>query len=296
MPHDHHAHQLPASAGFAPAIALNLGFVVIEVAAGLLAGSVALLADAGHNLSDVLGLALAWGAVRLALRPPGPRRTFGWRRATILAALGNAMLLLVAVGAIGLEAVRRLLDPITVNTGPMLWVALLGVALNAGTAMLFFRGRHGDLNRRGAFLHLAADAGVSLGVVLGALLIDATDWRWIDGALGLGIAAIILAGTWGLLREAANLALDAVPPGIEPEAVRAFLAARPGVTDVHHLHIWSLGTTETALTAHLVRPGMPPDDRFLAEATHDLAHRFGIGHATLQVEAGSGCAAPDCLR
>lgn len=300
MPHDHHGHghghHHRSQAGFAPAMALNLGFVVVEVVAGLLAGSVALLADAGHNLSDVLGLALAWGAARLALRPPGPRRTFGWRRATILAALANAMLLLVAVGAIGLESARQLLWPSAVETGPMLWVALLGVALNAGTALLFFRGRHTDLNRRGAFLHLAADAGVSLGVVLGALLIDATGWRWIDGALGLGIAAVILLGTWGLLREAADLALDAVPPGIDPEAVRDFLAAQPGVTDVHHLHIWGLGTTETALTAHLVRPDQAPDDAFLATVSHGLEHRFGIGHATLQVEVGPDCAAPPCLR
>jgi len=299
MPHDHHGHahhHHGSQAGFAPAIALNLGFVIVEVVAGLLAGSVALLADAGHNLSDVLGLALAWGAARLALRPPGPRRTFGWRRATILAALANAMLLLVAVGVIGLESVRQLLWPTPVSTGPMLWVALLGVALNAGTALLFARGRHADLNRRGAFLHLAADAGVSLGVVLGALLIDATGWRWIDGALGLGIATVILAGTWGLLREAADLALDAVPRGIDPDAVQAFLTAQPGVTGVHHLHIWALGTTETALTAHLVRQDQASDDAFLATVSHALADRFGISHATLQVEVGPDCAAPPCLK
>jgi cobalt-zinc-cadmium efflux system protein len=294
MPHDHdhhdHGHHHhgpgPNERGFAPGVALNLGFVALEVVAGLAAGSMALLADAGHNLSDVLGLVLAWVAVRLARRPPSARRSYGWHRATILAALANAMLLLVAVGAIGLGAVQRLLDPAPVATGLMLWVAAAGVVVNSGTALFFMRGRHADLNRRGAYLHMLADAGVSAGVVAGALLIGATGWHWVDPVLGLAIAAAILAGTWGLLREAADLAMDAVPAHIDPAAVDAFLAAQPGVAEVHDLHIWALGTTETALTAHLVRPGAGQDDAFLAGLRTALRHRFGIAHATLQIEAG----------
>jgi cobalt-zinc-cadmium efflux system protein len=293
--HDHHGHGAAAAdmeRGFAPGIALNLGFVALEAAAGLIAGSMALLADAGHNLSDVLGLALAWLAARLARRPPSARRTYGWHRGTILAALANAMLLLVAVGAIALESAQRLLAPAPVATGWMLWVAAAGVAVNAGTALLFARGRHGDLNRKGAFLHMAADAGVSLGVVAGALLIGATGWLWVDPVLGLAIAGMILVGTWGLLRESVDLAMDAVPAGIDPAAVRAFLAARPGVAGVHDLHVWAVGTTETALTARLVRPGAGgPDDAFLAETAAALRARFGIGHATLQVEAGAAAQA-----
>ena len=292
-----HAHARPGERGFALGIGLNLGFVLVEAAAGFIAGSMALLADAGHNLSDVLGLVLAWVAVRLAARPTSPRRTYGLQRGTILAALANAVLLLVAVGAIILESVQRLLDPAPVATGWMLWVALAGVLVNAGTALLFMRGRHEDLNRRGAFLHMAADAGVSLGVVVAALLIGATGWLWIDPVLGLLIAAVILASGWGLLREATDLAMDAVPPGIDPAAVRQFLAAQQGVQAVHDLHIWALGTTRTALTAHLERPGLPgPDDAFLAAMAAELRTRFGIDHATLQVGHGppaEACHGPD---
>jgi cobalt-zinc-cadmium efflux system protein len=287
--HDHGGHQHgpgPAERGFATGITLNLGFVLLEVAAGLLAGSMALLADAAHNLSDVLGLLLAWGAVRLARRRPGGRRTYGWHRGTILAALANAMLLLVAVGAIAVESVQRLLDPAPVATGFMLWVAAAGVLVNAGTALLFARGRHEDLNRRGAYLHMLADAGVSAGVVAGALLIDATGWGWVDPVLGLGIAVAILVSTWGLLRESVDLAMDAVPAGIDPAAVLAYLQAVPGVNEVHDLHIWAISTTETALTAHLVRPVAGPDDGFLSGVQAALRDRFGIGHVTLQIEAG----------
>ncbi|MDB5373539.1 MAG: cation transporter [Belnapia sp.] len=287
--HAHHGHAhspAPNERGFALGVGLNLGFVVLEVAAGLIAGSVALLADAGHNLSDVLGLVLAWVAVRLTRRRPGGRRTYGWHRGTILAALGNAMLLLVAVGAIVLESMQRLLEPAPVATGFMLWVAAAGILVNGGTALLFARGRAGDINRRGAYLHMLADAGVSAGVVAGALLIQATGWDWVDPALGLVIAGVILAGTWGLLRESVDLAMDAVPAGIQPEAVADWLAAQPGVAEVHDLHIWALSTTETALTAHLVRPGAAMDDGFLAGLCQGLRERFGIGHATLQVEAG----------
>jgi cobalt-zinc-cadmium efflux system protein len=287
--HHHGGHQHrpgPAERGFAAGIVLNLGFVLLEAAAGLAAGSMALLADAAHNLSDVLGLLLAWVAVRLARRQPGGRRTYGWHRGTILAALANAMLLLVAVGAIATESVQRLLDPAPVATGFMLWVAAAGVLVNAGTALLFARGRHADLNRRGAYLHMLADAGVSAGVVAGALLINATGWGWIDPVLSLGIAAVILASTWGLLREAVDLAMDAVPRGIDPAAVLAYLQAAPGVAEVHDLHVWAISTTETALTAHLVRPEAVLDDGFLSALQAALRERFGIGHVTLQIEAG----------
>jgi cobalt-zinc-cadmium efflux system protein len=287
---DHHGHHHhgpgPAERGFATGVTLNLGFVVLEAAAGILAGSMALLADAGHNLSDVLGLVMAWVAVRLTRRLPGGRRTYGWHRGTILAALANGMLLLVAVGVIILESVHRLLDPAPVATGVMLWVALAGVGVNVGTALLFARGREKDINRRGAYLHMMADAAVSGGVVVGALLIRLTGWYWVDPAFGLVIAGVILAGTWGLLRDAANLAMDAVPAGIDPAEVAAWLTAQPGVAEVHDLHIWALSTTETALTVHLVRPGATLDDGFLAGIQETLRDRFGIGHATLQVEAG----------
>lgn len=296
MPHDHHHHHghehdhahgpAPGERGFALGVSLNLGFVVLEVVAGLVAGSMALLADAGHNLSDVLGLVLAWVAVRLARRLPGGRRTYGWHRGTILAALGNAMLLLVAVGAIALESVQRLMAPAPVATGFMMGVAAAGILVNGATALLFAKGREADINRRGAYLHMVADAAVSAGVVVGGLLILLTGWHWIDPVVGLVIAGVILAGTWGLLRESIDLAMDAVPRGIEPEAVRAWLAARPGVAEVHDLHIWALSTTETALTAHLVRPGAAVDDGFLDAVQQGLRERFGIGHATLQVEQG----------
>ena len=284
--HGHHHGPAPAERGFALGVSLNAGFVVLEVAAGLIGGSMALLADAGHNLSDVLGLVLAWVAVRLARRLPSGRRTYGWHRGTILAALGNAMLLLVAVGAIALESVQRLLDPSPVATGLMLWVAAAGIVVNGGTALLFARGRAADINRRGAYLHMLADAAVSAGVVAGALMIQATGWAWIDPVLGLGIAGVILAGTWGLLRESIDLAMDAVPANIDPEAVSAWLLQQPGVAEVHDLHIWAISTTETALTAHLVRPGAAMDDGFLTGLSGGLRSRFGIGHATLQVEAG----------
>jgi cobalt-zinc-cadmium efflux system protein len=285
--HAGHSHgPAPEERGFALGVSLNVGFVVLEVVAGLMAGSVALLADAGHNLSDVLGLILAWVAVRLAQRRPDGRRTYGWHRGTILAALGNAMLLLVAVGAIALESIQRLWEPAPVATGFMLWVAAAGIVVNGGTALLFAAGRAADINRRGAYLHMVADAGVSAGVVAGALLIQATGWTWVDPVLGLVIAGVILAGTWGLLRDSMNMAMDTVPAGIDPEAVAAWLAAQPGVAEVHDLHIWPISTTRTALTAHLVRPGAAVDDGFLAALCQGLGSRFGIGHVTVQVESG----------
>jgi cobalt-zinc-cadmium efflux system protein len=286
-PHDHsHAHgHAPAGPGraFAIGVALNFAFVLAETGAGLWSGSLALLADAGHNLSDVLALLLAWGAAALAKRAPSARRTYGLRKGTILASLANAVLLLVAVGVIVSEAVRRLGEPAPVATGVVMLTAGLGVVINTATALLFLRGQH-DLNVRGAFQHMAADAAVSLAVVVGGGLIAATGLAWIDPALSLGIAAVIVVGTWGLFRESVDMALDAAPKGVDVGAVHGWLAAQPGVVEVHDLHIWAMSTTETALTAHLIRPGNPDGDAFLHAACEGLARRFNIGHATLQVE------------
>ena len=287
--HAHHGHShAPADFGraFAIGVALNTIYVVLEAVFGVLSGSMALLADAGHNLSDVLGLLLAWGAVWLAKRQPTAKRTYGYKRGPIMASLANAVILLVAVGAIVYEAVARLITPQPVITGTIVWVALVGVFVNAGTAWLFMKGRRGDLNIRGAFLHMAADAGVTVGVIVAALLIAATGWQWLDPAVSLLIAAVILIGTWGLLRESVDLAMDAVPPDIDQDAVRAYLCALPGVTEIHDLHVWAMSTTETALTVHLVRPGCGTDDAFLHQVCHDLHDRFAIGHPTVQVEDG----------
>ena len=269
---------------FAIGVALNSAFVVAEVVAGLWAQSLALLADAGHNLSDVLALVLAWGAAALAKRAPAGRRTYGLRKGTILASLANAVLLLIAVGVIVSESIHRLSAPAPVATGVVMMTAGLGVIINTATALLFFRGSHGDLNVRSAFLHMASDAAVSLAVVAGALAMAQTGLLWIDPALSLAIAAVIVFGTWGLLRESFDLALDAAPKGLDVDAVRDWLAAQPGVVGVHDLHIWAMSTTETALTAHLIRPANDDGDHFLHDACEGLAHRFNIGHATLQVE------------
>ena len=286
--HGHgHAHA-PADFGraFAIGVALNTAYVVLEGVFGLLSGSLALLADAGHNLSDVFGLLLAWGASWLAKRRPTDRRTYGYKRGPILASLANAAILLIAVGAITWEAVHRLITPEPVATGTIIWVAAAGVVVNAGTAWLFMSGRKGDLNVRGAFVHMAADAGVTVGVIIAALLIGWTGWQWLDPAISLVIAAVILVGTWGLLRDSLDLAMDAVPPDIDQAAIRRYLRGLPGVTEVHDLHIWGMSTTESALTAHLVRPGAGLDDAMLSHAARELRERFGIGHPTLQVEAG----------
>ncbi len=287
MPHDHHHHHAPAtdhSGAFALGIALNLGFIAIEVAAGLFAHSVALLADAGHNLSDVLGLVVAWVAVLLARRAPTPRFTYGLRAASNLAALFNAMFLLIAIGWMAWEAAHRLLAPQPVATGVVMLVAAIGIAVNGFTAWLFARGRHGDLNIRGAFLHMAADAAVSGAVVLAALGIRLTGWQWLDPAASLAVCAVILVSGWGLLRDSMALSLGAVPPKIAPALVTELLRGQPGVASIHDLHVWAMSTTETALTVHLVMPGGHPGDAFLAQVTHALEHRFGIGHATLQIE------------
>jgi len=288
--HDHahgpgHSHA-PASFGraFALGIALNTAFVAVEAGYGLASGSMALVADAGHNLSDVLSLFLAWGASVLATRPPRGRFTYGFKSSSILAALGNAALLLVALGAILVESLRRLWAPEAVSPGPVMVVAAIGIAINTFTALLFMRGSKHDINLRGAYLHMAADAAVSAGVVLAGLAIALTGWRWIDPVTSLVIVVVIAIGTWGLARDSLKLGLQAVPPGIDPDAVTAYLAAQPGVAKVHDLHIWPMSTTETALTAHLVIPGGHPGDGFLSDLAHELEHDFGIGHATIQVE------------
>lgn len=292
--HDHgHGHgHLHAPTDFGRAFAigagLNIAFVAAEAMAGLITGSLSLLADAGHNLSDVLGLLMAWGAAVMARQRPTARRSYGLRKGTILASLANAGLLLLAVGAIVWEAVRRFGEPQTIEPGLVMVVALIGVAINTATALMFMRGQH-DLNVRGAFLHMAADAAVSLGVVLAAIVIwFAPGWTWVDPAVSLVIAAVIILGTWGLLRDSLDMALDATPRGVDPEAVRHWLAERPGVTDVHDLHIWAMSTTETALTAHLTRPDNADADAFLHDTAHALEQRFRIGHPTLQIETGAG--------
>jgi cobalt-zinc-cadmium efflux system protein len=294
--HDHgHHHHGPGGHSHAPkdfgrafaiGATLNIGFVVAETVAGLMTHSLALLADAGHNLSDVLGLFMAWGAVVLAKKAPGGRHTYGLRKGTILASLTNAVVLLVAVGAIAWEAVRRFADPQPIQTGPVMIVAAIGIVINTATALMFMRGSKDDLNIRGAFLHMAADAAISAGVVVAAFAMAVTGWLWLDPVVSLGIVVVIVLGTWGLLRDSLDLALDAAPRGIDPKAVRTWLAGRPGVIEVHDLHIWAMSTTETAMTAHLVRPENPDNDQFLHEICGDMARLFKIGHVTIQVESG----------
>ncbi len=294
--HEHgpggHHHQPPPvgfDAAFALGAALNAGFVAAEIVFGLAAHSVALLADAAHNLGDVLGLLLAWGAAWLGRRRPTSERTYGYGRSSILASLTNAVVLLVGVGAIAIEAIQRLAAGVAagaVGGGTVMLVAAAGIVVNGVTAWLFARGRAGDLNVRAAFLHMAADAAVSAGVVVSGLVVLLTGWAWLDPLTSLGIAALILVSSWGVLRDSTNLALDKVPGHVSAEQVRAYLAALPGVAEVHDLHIWGLSTTETALTAHLVRPGLGVDDALLRRVCDELRHRFGVGHATLQVEQG----------
>jgi cobalt-zinc-cadmium efflux system protein len=277
---------------FAVGVGLNIIFVVTEAVFGVIAGSTALLADAAHNFSDVLGLLLAWGATYLARRPRSARRTYGWRSSSILAALLNAIILLVVTGGIAWEAVQRFRTPAHVGGGIVAWVALVGVGINTATALLFLRGRKNDLNIRGAFLHMAADAAVSAGVVVAGVAILTTGWLWIDPVVTLLIAAVILGSSWGLLRESVNLTLHAVPEGVDPVAVEAYLTGLPGVTAVHDVHIWAMSTTETALTAHLVKQDAQDDDAIIAEATRVLHVRFGIEHTTLQWERGPDACCP----
>jgi cobalt-zinc-cadmium efflux system protein len=286
--HASNDHARATTRAFAIGVALNAGFVLVESAAGFMSGSLALLADAGHNLSDVLGLLLAWGASYLSRRRPTGRRTYGLRRTSILAALVNALLLYIAVGMIAWEAINRLRQPIAVASATVLIVAAIGVVINTFTALLFMSGRARDLNLRGAFLHMAADAAVSLGVALGGVAILYTGRLWIDPLLSLLIAAVIAYSTWDLLWQAVELTLDSVPRGIDHQAVRDFLLGQPGVTAVHDLHIWGMSTTEAALTAHVVRPDAALDDNWLFAINHELHERFGIDHATIQVETGRG--------
>lgn len=282
--HGHSHHPARFGMAFAVGISLNTLFVLLEAGFGVWSNSVALVADAGHNLSDVLGLAIAWIAAELSKRPPSGRYTYGLRGSSILAALFNAVFLLVAVGAIGWEAILRLFDPQPLGGATVMVVAAIGIAVNGVTAYLFASGRKGDLNIRGAYLHMLADAGVSAGVVLAGLVILLTGWTWLDPVASLVIVAVIVWGTWGLLRDSLALSLDAVPAGIDPQAVRSLLTRQPGVTALHDLHIWAMSTTENALTAHLIMPGGHPGDEFLVRVCDALRRDFGIGHATLQVE------------
>ncbi len=301
-PHHHgggghgHGHSLghaPADFGraFAIGVVLNTAFVVVEATYGFLSGSMALVADAGHNLSDVLSLLLAWGASVLAKRAPNARFTYGFKSSTILAALANAMLLLVAIGMILVETIDRFGDPQPIEAGTVMLVAGIGIVINTGTALLFLRGRKHDINIRGAFLHMLADALVSVGVVASGALILWTGALWIDPVTSLIIVLVIAWGTWGLLKDSVTMGLLAVPSGISESEVRAYLSGLPGVTAVHDLHIWPMSTTETALTAHLVMPEGHPGDAFLREIAHVLERHHGIGHTTVQVEMERNCAA-----
>ena len=279
--HDH----APASfnRAFAIGIGLNAAFVAVEAFYGWKVDSLALLADAGHNLSDVIGLALAWGGALAGRLRPDARHTYGWKRAGILAAFINAMLLLVAMGSLAWEAVHRLQEPEPIAGVTIMVVAGVGIVINTATALLFVRGRAGDLNIRGAFLHMAADALVSAGVVVAGGLALAYGWTWLDPVASLAIAAVIVAGTWSLFRQSLHLLFDGVPESVDLRAVQALLEALPGVARVHDLHVWAMGTSEIALTAHLVMPEGQADDAFLRHATEQLHDRFEIEHVTLQV-------------
>jgi cobalt-zinc-cadmium efflux system protein len=292
-----HTHA-PANFGaaFAIGVGLNTAFVIIEAIFGFASNSMALVADAGHNLSDVLGLLVAWAATILSRRAPSARFTYGLRGSSILAALFNAVFLLVTVGAIGWEAIQRLLHPEPVGGMTVMIVAGVGIFVNGVTAWLFASGRKGDINIRGAYLHMASDAAVSLGVVVAGLVILFTGWTRLDALTSLIISGVIVAGTWSLLRDSMAMSLSAVPPGIDPEAVRGYLEKCTGVVQVHDLHIWPMSTTEVALTCHMVIPAGQPGDAYLMEIAQHLKEDFGIHHATMQVETdlGSACAlAPD---
>ena len=306
VPHDHshsHSHGFGHSHSHAPTntgdwrylvgLTVNLLFVVVEFGAGWFAQSTALMADAGHNLSDVLGLALAGGAAWLARRAAGSQRTYGFRKATVLAALANAILLLFACGAIAFEAVHRFNNPASVNSVTVMVVASVGFVINLGTALMFMKDQHTDLNVRGAYLHMMADAGVSLGVVIAGAAIMFTGWSLIDPVVSLVIVAVIVIGTWGLLVDSVDLALDAAPRGLKVEAVRDAFLALPGVTAIHDLHVWGLSTTETALTAHLVHD-REDSAALLTEAQTLARQKFSIRHTTLQLESGAALDCADC--
>jgi cobalt-zinc-cadmium efflux system protein len=292
--HDHSHSHAPNDFGrtYAIATALNVALVAAQIFYGLMTNSLALLADAGHNAGDVIGLLLAWGAFAVADWRPSDRFTYRLRAASILSAFANGLILLVAIGAIGWEAIRRLMEPEPVATATVMIVAAGAVIVNGGSAWLLARGSKSDLNMRGAFLHMLADAGVSVAVIAAAGGIMLTGWQWLDPAASLLISAVILVGTWNLLREALRLSLNAAPEKIDPAGVLRYLQGLPEVSEVHDLHIWAMSTTETALTCHLVTPGGHPGDEFLHRVSHELAHKYEIGHATMQIELsdGSRCA------
>jgi cobalt-zinc-cadmium efflux system protein len=295
MAHVHSHDSKDFGSAFAIGVALNIGYVVVQIIFGIIAHSLALLADAGHNFGDVLGLLLAWGAIYLGKMRPSGRRTYGLGRSSILAALANAILLLVAVGAITWEAIRRFANPAEVGGQTVIIVAAIGIVINGVTAKLFFSGRKHDLNIKGAFLHMAADAAVSAGVVVAGMIILFTGWHWIDPVTSLVINAVIVWGTWGLLRESISMALDLAPEKVDVATVRGFLESRNGVTAVHDLHIWPLSTTRTALTVHLEMPRGSQGDQFLHELCEKLHDDFGIEHSTIQIEhdANACSLAPD---
>ena len=283
--HSHAPHAASMGRAFFIGIVLNTAFILLEIFYGLKIDSLALLADAGHNVSDVLGLLMAWGALWLSRFPGNERFTYGLQSGTMLAALANALLLLVAVGIIIWEAIRRFAEPEPILTGTMMAVAGLGILVNGFTALLFMKGQH-DLNVRGAFLHMAADAGISLGVVISALVIALTGWLWLDSAVSIVIALVIVVGTWGLLRDALRLVLHAVPEQIRLSEVRDYLQSIEGVERVHDLHVWAMSTTQVALSVHLYLPQTAPPKGLLHHISHELEERFGIHHATIQLECG----------
>ncbi|MGG3693681.1 cation diffusion facilitator family transporter [Heyndrickxia ginsengihumi] len=295
MGHDHshehgHGHShAPANYGFAFAVGiiLNTIFIIFEIIYGIMGESLALLADAGHNVSDVLGLIIAWIAVLLGKKAPTKKRTYGYKRSSILAALFNATFLLVAIGAIAGEAIQRFSSPEPVAGKTIIIVAIIGIVINSLTAILFMTGRKNDLNIRGAFLHMAADAIVSLGVVIAGLIILWTGWQWLDPLVSLVISIVILIGTWGLLKEAINLSLDAVPEGIDLNKIENYLNGIPTVLEVHDLHVWGMSTTEAALTVHLIRSEIDDNDELLQKLSKKMHDEFGIEHATIQIEKGT---------
>ncbi len=283
--HNHHHHEINNyNRSFTIGITLNVIFVIIEVTYGLLADSLALIADAGHNLSDVISLLLAWGASYLATKHPTHTRTYGLRKVTIMASLFSAVLLFVALGGIAWESLERLSSPQPVNGFIIIVVAAIGVVINTATALLFVKGQKHDLNIRAAYLHMAADAAISLGVVIAGIAIMLTGWLWLDPAISLGIAVIILFGTWRLLKDSIDLSIDAVPQGIDVTLIKNYLSGLENVSDIHDLHVWALSTTEIALTVHLVTASEFIDNCFLQEIQKYLHHHFNIGHTTIQIE------------
>lgn len=286
---ENHHHPVPNNQGrtFVITIFLNMTYVAVEFAYGFLTNSTALIADAGHNISDVLGLLLAWSAIILARKKPSKRYTYGLRSTSILAALANAMLLLVACGAIAWEAIHRFSQPPVVAGLTVSVVAAIGIAINGLSALLLMKGSRGDLNIRGAYLHMAADTAVSLAVVIAGIAIYYTGKYWLDPTISLVIVVVIVIGTWGLLRDSLQLALSAVPVQIDVPAIDAYLSQLEGVTDIHDLHIWGLSTTETALTVHLVMPDGHPGDAFMDEVVQTLEERYSVHHSTLQIELGT---------